>query len=59
MFVPFWLTSEFDSFFVSRLGANGAKAFSNSLLLFIPSLIVVFGLHVFRRTGGKKLSVID
>lgn len=43
VFVPFLLTSEFDAFFVARLGADGAKALSGSLLLFIPSLIVICG----------------
>ncbi len=43
VFVPFLLTSEFEPFFVAQLGVDGAKALSSSLLLFIPSLIVVCG----------------
>lgn len=43
VFVPFFLTSEFDAFFTARLGA-GASSFSSCLLLFIPSLIVICGI---------------
>lgn len=43
VFVPFLLTSEFEPFFISRLGEDGTKALNNSLLLFIPSLIVLVG----------------
>ena len=31
-----------DTFFTARLGANGAKFFSSSLLLFIPGLVAIF-----------------
>ena len=41
VFLPFFLTNQFDSFYVARLGADGAKNFSNSILLFLPALIVV------------------
>jgi len=50
VFVPFLITSEFESFFTSRLGVDGTKAFNNSLLLFIPSLIVICGVLL----SGKK-----
>lgn len=43
VFVPFLVTNEFDAFFTARLGVDGAKALSSSLLLFIPSLIVICG----------------
>lgn len=49
VFVPFFLTSEFDAFFVARLGA-GASALNSCLLLFIPSLIVVCGVFL----SGKE-----
>lgn len=45
VFVPFLVTSKFDSFFVARLG-DGAKSFNNSLLLIIPALIVICGIFL-------------
>ncbi len=50
VFVPFLLTSKFDTFFAAQLGKAGASAFNSSLLLFIPSLIVVLGILL----SGKK-----
>lgn len=50
VFVPFLLTSKYDTFFISRLGEAGSKALGNSLLLFIPALIVVAGILL----SGKK-----
>lgn len=44
VFVPFMLTSEFESFFISRLGEAGSKALNSSLLLIIPALIVICGI---------------
>ncbi len=49
VFLPFLLTSQFEDFFKSRLGA-GLSSFNNSLLLFIPSLIVIAGILL----SGKK-----
>ena len=41
--LPFVLDYLFkDNFFTSRLGATGAKYMSNSLLLFIPGIAVIF-----------------
>lgn len=40
VFVPFLFTSKFASFFEARLG-EGSAAFTDSILLFIPALIVV------------------
>ena len=57
VFVPFFLTNQFDSFFAARLGAAGAKAFSNSLLLFIPALIVVFGILLSGKEAAKKMTL--
>ena len=49
VFFPFFLTSTFDDFFAKQLGAS-ASMFSNSILLFIPSLIVLCGIVL----SGKK-----
>lgn len=40
VFLPFVLTSSFDTWFKARLGA-GASSLNSSLLLFIPALIVL------------------
>ena len=40
VFLPFVLTSAYEAWFKSRLGA-GSSSFTSSLLLFIPALIVV------------------
>lgn len=57
VFLPFFLTSAFEGFFVGRLGAAGAKAFTNSILLFIPSLIVVCGILLASKECRKKMTV--
>lgn len=56
VFVPFLITSKFDTFFVSRLGEAGTKALDNSLLLFIPALIVIAGIFLSGRETIKKMS---
>lgn len=55
VFVPFLLTSEFSEFFEARLG-DGAKAFNNSLLLFIPSLIVICGILLSGKDTMKEMT---
>lgn len=40
VFAPFFVTSQFDTFFTTQLGA-GASSFSSSILLFLPALIVI------------------
>lgn len=50
VFLPFFLTSQFEDFFTSRLGSAGSSAFNKSLLLFIPALIVICGIFL----SGKK-----
>ncbi len=55
VFVPFLLTSEFSEFFTSRLG-SGVSSFNNSLLLFIPSLIVVCGILLSGKETIKKMT---
>lgn len=55
VFVPFLLTSEFADFFTARLG-KGASALNNSLLLFIPSLIVICGVLLSGKETMKKMT---
>ena len=57
VFLPFVLTSAFEGFFVSRLGTAGTKAFTNSILLFIPSLIVVCGILLSGKETRKKMTL--
>jgi TRAP-type C4-dicarboxylate transport system permease large subunit len=54
VFLPFLLTSVFEGFFVSRLG-TGFKDFSNSILLFIPALIVVCGILLSDKESKKRM----
>ncbi len=56
VFLPFLLTSAFEGFFVARLGEAGFKAFSNSILLFIPALIVVCGILLSGKETMKKMT---
>ena len=55
VFVPFLLTSEYEAFFISRLGADGASALNKSVLLFIPALIVVCGVLL---SGKETIKVM-
>ncbi len=55
VFVPFFLTSKFESFFAARLG-TGLSSFNSSLLLFIPSLIVVAGILLSGKETVKKMT---
>ena len=54
VFLPFLLTSQFESFFASRLG-DGLKSFNSSILLFIPSLIVICGILLSGKDTIKKM----
>lgn len=56
VFVPFLLTSKFDTFFAARLGA-GASSLNSCLLLFIPALIVVCGIYLSGKTTVKEMSL--
>ena len=58
VFLPFFLTNQFDTFFTERLGGAGSKAFSNSILLFIPALIVVCGILLSGKDTKKKMTFI-
>lgn len=55
VFAPFFLTNNFADFFTERLG-SGSSAFSNSILLFIPSLIVVCGVLLSGKETIKKMT---
>ncbi|MBQ7288613.1 MAG: TRAP transporter large permease subunit [Clostridia bacterium] len=56
VFVPFIFTSEFADFFTARLG-DGAKALNNSLLLIIPSLIVICGVFLSDKKTRAKMTM--
>ena len=56
VFLPFWLTNQFGGFFEARLGA-GASAFSSSILLFLPSLIVVGAILLSGKQTMKEMTV--
>ncbi len=56
VFLPFFLTSNFEAFFKERLG-NGFSSFSNSILLFIPSLIVICGMLLSGKETIKKMDL--
>lgn len=56
VFLPFFLTNTYGDFFTSRLG-NGASAFTNSILLFIPSLIVICGILLSGKDVIKKMTL--
>ena len=55
VFLPFFLTSQFEDFFASRLGA-GLSSFNNSILLFIPSLIVICGILLSGKETIRKMT---
>ncbi len=57
VFAPFFLTNSFEEFFVSRLGEDGAKAFSGSILSFIPSLIVICGVLLSGKKTIKEMTI--
>ena len=56
VFAPFFLTNTFSDFFESRLGSSGSSAFSNSILLFIPALIVICGILLSGKETIKKMT---
>ena len=56
VFVPFILTSKFDVWFKSRLGA-GSSSLTSSLLLFIPALIVIVAIALSDRETKKKMTL--
>lgn len=56
VFVPFLLTSKYDTFFANRLGA-GASAFTSAILLYMPALIVICGILLSGKETRKKMTV--
>ena len=56
VFLPFFLTNNYSDFFSARLG-EGASAFSNSILLFMPALIVVCGVLLSNKDTIKKMTL--
>lgn len=56
VFLPFLLTSKYEDFFKNQLG-NGSGAFSNSILLFIPSLIVICGILLAGKSTRKTMTL--
>ena len=56
VFLPFILTSTYNAWFKKRLGV-GSSSFSNSLLLFIPALIVVVAILMSDSKTRQKLSL--
>lgn len=55
VFSPFLLTSWFEEFFATQLG-EGAKAFSDSILLFLPALIVICSILLSSRESRKEMT---
>ncbi len=56
VFLPFFLTSKFEDFFTAQL-SSGAKSFSNSLLLFIPALIVLVAILLSDKKTKKEMNL--
>lgn len=56
VFLPFFLASHFDAYLTQRLGA-GKSSFSNSILLFLPSLIVMSGVILSDKKIRKKMKL--
>jgi len=57
VFLPFFLTNSFGAFFESRLGIDGSKAFSSSILLFIPSIIVIGAVLLSGKKAIKQMTL--
>ena len=56
VFLPFSLTSTYESWFKSRLGA-GASSLNSSLLLFIPALIVIVAILLSNKETKRKMTL--
>lgn len=52
IFLPFFLDAQFGSFFAERLGEDGAKAFSGSILSFVPALLAVSAILISKKGTG-------
>lgn len=61
IFLPLYLDFKFnDTFFVTRLGEEGAKAFSSSVILFTPGIAAIYSLIISRDSikGGLNFKTI-
>lgn len=56
VFAPFFLTNQFDPFFDARLGA-GSGNFSSSILLFLPSMIVLCSIALSGKETKSKMTL--
>jgi len=56
VFLPFFLTSKYDAFFTNQLGTC-SKYFTNSILLFIPALIVLAAIVISDNDIKKQLNL--
>lgn len=56
VFLPFSLTSTYDVWFKSRLGA-AASSFSSSLLLFIPAMIVIVAILLSNKETKQMMTL--
>ncbi len=58
IFLPLFIDSQMGNFLTSRLGADGAKAFSSSVLMFTPGLAAAYALIVSWKSmeGGMNLA---
>ena len=57
VFLPFLLTSKFEDWFKGRLGTAGNKALGDSLLLFIPALIVIAAILLSDKKTKQKMTL--
>ncbi len=55
VFLPFLLTNIFEDSLTERLG-SGASSLNSSILLFVPALIVIFGILLSGKETIKKMS---
>lgn len=56
VFTPFFITNQFGDFFSTQLG-EGASTFSNSILLFLPALIVICSILLSGKNVIKERSL--
>lgn len=58
IFIPLFLDFQFkDTFFANRLGVDGAKAFSSSVILFTPGVAAIYTLLISRKDFQGGFSI--
>ena len=57
VFLPFFLTNLFEEPLAAHLVDGAAKAFNNSILWYLPALIVIAGLFLSSRASRKQMTV--